>query len=106
MLKTTKEIIENFIRLKPNSAIAMLSQVVGIEAMGNIFESEYFQGRQMYFPRLSSLIRIQKSLYIKEKLKGLAGKKRENMVEELATIFSMPKPRIERIAKNKRYSYR
>lgn len=102
-LCSTQEVIENFMRVKPDSQIADLVSLIGIKNTVKIFKDKRFQGKQFYVKRISALWRMSKPVVIQKKLQGLQGDEREEMIGELSRFFNISKNLVLKMEKSNKY---
>ena len=100
---TIKEIIETYIRNKPNSIIREIADTIGIENTTRIFENKNLLGKICYIPSLSTLHRVVMPIIIQKRLKGLKEEAREEMIKKLSKVFGRGKSAILKMEKSGKY---
>jgi len=105
-IATIREIIEMYIRNKPDSSIGEIADTIGIENTARIFENKNLLGKICYIPSLSTLHRVVMPIIIRKRLRGLNKEAREEMIKKLSKAFGRGKSAIlkmERLGKYFRY---
>lgn len=103
-IATIKEIIELYIRNKPDSPIGEISETIGIENTTRIFENKNLLGKICYIPSLSTLHRVVMPIIIRKRLRGLNKEERKVMIKKLSKAFERGRSAILKMEKSGKYS--
>ena len=103
-IATIREIIETYIRNKPESSIREIADTIGMENTTRILENKNLLGKLCYIPSLSTLHRVVMPIIIQKRLKGLNEDTRKEMIKKLSKVFGRGRSAILKMEKSGKYS--
>jgi len=100
---STRDIVDLYISLKPDSTISKLSRIIGLGNVVTILECDDFKNKLLYLPRTTSLMRFIKPLIIRKRLEKLTGDERKEAVKKLSNLFGISARVIEKMYESGKY---